>query len=237
MKKIILTALLLTGAVAIYAQEEPKPIKWHRHYIEFGFNFPQGDLGRPPFTSWSVAQNFLSGVYGAKSGFTIAKGARYYFTPGPVRVGLDWTTISFTYNKLEWNQYSFLHHGTAREKSLYGFSMRLGPVVSWRPVGKLVVDIHAQVAPTLQLSAFSYSNPADSTTFSLVNSSILHDFGWKGYFGFGARWSVIGIALDYNTGKINTRYTLGDTDAEGHDVIRRQKIKAEFLQLKATLNF
>jgi hypothetical protein len=187
-----------------------------------------------PITSKAVAENILSGYYGTQLGFLFETGKKYYFNKSNdiIRYGLDWTILSFTFNKMKWDDYASVNKGVASMENIFSAATKLGPIVSFRISEKLIVDGHVQVAGTWQASSLTYTDNSNSdNSFTLISSNFFQNLGFKFNGGIGIRYGFVGVAVDYSTGDINTQYQVGNDNNIYH-----QKIKSQTLQIKITLN-
>ncbi|MEO5592226.1 MAG: hypothetical protein ABIR15_03450 [Chitinophagaceae bacterium] len=226
------------------AAQQKKAKIFRPAYINFGLNLPSGNFGTAPFTTANVKQNILGGYYGAKQGFLFELGRKIYFNSSdhPFRYGLDWTILSATYNNIDWSNYTSAKGGSIVDSRIISLSSKLGPVVSYNIVKKLVVDAHFQAAPVLQASSFDYykqSGTSSTEEFIFSTDNISDLFGIKTSAGIGVRWGVIGLSVDYFSGSLNTAYQYTNTDTgegNGATVVLKQKIPTSSIQLKLSLN-
>jgi hypothetical protein len=214
-------------------------------YQRLGFNY----LGNKLDAAMSPKANVFNGNFGASTGYCLEFGRNFYFnksSASKVRFGLDWTYISLTYNKMNWNDYAkntanntVYLDGTSIAASVSG---RLGPVVSFNPVEKLVIDVRYQLAPSLYFfdqSFYKNEGQANEQYFEFMDNrrsnvdntydaeSIKNrlSFGVKSAFGITLRRQGIGFSFDYMPGNVKINY---DSN-EGHG---QDKIKATNTQLK-----
>jgi hypothetical protein len=214
-------------------------------------------LGNSLDNSLSPKENVFNGNYGAGSGYVFESGHIYYFKPktykGKINYGLDWTILSATYNKLnKWNAYS----NNASEIQINGASFslsaatKLGPVISFNPVEKLVIDARFQVTAAGRITPFEYyenENKPDYRSFSFYNygqedvdenydaSSVKNivAFGMGTNFGISIRRKAIGVAIDYTSINAKTQYDAYEGE-EDHSY-GTQKIPTHSFQVKLSL--
>src|SRR4051812_35864065 len=165
----------------------------------------------------SPKENIFDGRYGTSDGYVFEFGNIYYFnkreSKNPVNLGLDWTILSFTYNKMDkWDDYARAalspNAFIEGDKLAGSVSSKLGPDLSFNLGEKVVLDLRFQVAPTLRYFDFSYTEDpfSDSNTsryFSFKNyeqikidrnfdpESLRHRlaFGWNYSYGVTLRRS------------------------------------------------
>jgi len=179
----------------------------------------------------------------------------YYFKStskaSTINFGLDWTIVSFNYNKLDkWTDYASASSTTASidgSRLAPAISSKLGPVLSFNPVERLVLDLRFQVAPAVRFFDFSYQEDdakSNGRYFSFTNyeQENLDDnyepesiknriaFGVATSFGVTVRRKAIGLSIDYISGKVNSNYEAFDPQMGSS--FGKQKIPAHNLQLK-----
>ncbi|MEP6747238.1 MAG: hypothetical protein ABJB86_05915 [Bacteroidota bacterium] len=212
-------------------------------YFNFGINMPAGNFGKAPLTSSNAEQNIVNGYYGAKKlGYLFEFGTKIYFNNSShkLRYGLDWTFLSANYNEMDWTSYMAAKGGAVTEPRVYSLSTKLGPVISYNIVAKLIVDAHFQIAPVAHYATFEYfkQSGADTEDFNFKTDKIGDVYGGiKTSTGIGVKWGVIGLAADYFTGKLNTSYEYDNTAAGSiSNGLKKVKITTSTIQLKLTLN-
>jgi hypothetical protein len=237
--------LLLIATLNATAQDSSTRSAFRNGYMRIGLNY----LGNELVNSLSPKSNVFNGNFGATTGYCFEFGRNFYFnkkTTSRLKYGLDWTYLSLTYNKPNWNSYAKSSgagdtyiDGKAIAASVSG---RLGPVVSFNPVEKLVIDARFQVAPSAYFFDHSYyknQGLPNEQYFEFVDyeredtedgydaESIKNrlSFGVKTAFGVTIRRKAIGLSLDYIPGKVKVNY--GSNEGNG-----QEKIKANNLQLK-----
>lgn len=219
-------------------------------YIRLGIN----TLGKSLDNNLSPYQNITDGRYGAGTGYVLEFGHVYYFkstsVASTINYGLDWTILSFNYNKLDkWNNYAKAASKTAfidGSTVAPAISSKLGPVISFNPVEKLVLDLRFQVAPTLRFFDFSYleddkndngryfsfhnenGNSKEENDAENVKKRI--SFGIATSFGITVRRKAIGLSIDYISGKTNSSYEAYDGQTDY--ISGKQKIPVSNLQVK-----
>src|SRR5690554_1762434 len=121
-------------------------------------------------------------------------------------------------------------------------SSMLGPVVSIRPIGKLVVDARVQVAAVYYANMTNYEayheGTGDERYFSffpdldedsdIASLTKVASLGFKPNFGATVRYGAIGLAMDYAPGSIKSEYRAHDGDGEA-------KFKHNIFQIKLSL--
>ncbi|WP_345949897.1 hypothetical protein ABDD95_00275 [Mucilaginibacter sp. PAMB04274] len=242
--KNLLLLVLLMASMQLYAQERSV---FRKGYLRLGLN----QLGSDLSPNLTPRENIFDGRFGAGTGYVLEQGHIYYFKKNAtlINYGLDWTIISLNYNKMdEWENYAMAAgapnayvDGT---KIAAAASTKLGPVISFNPLEKLVVDLRFQIAPTLRFFDFNYSDGDENTGndryFSFTNNaqddfdgeSVKNriSFGVATNFGITLRRQAIGLSLDYVSGKVNSNYEAYDSKAG--NTFGKQKIPAHNLQLK-----
>ena len=217
-------------------------------------------LGNKLDNNLSPKENVFNGNFGAGTGFVFESGHIYYFkstkSNSKINYGLDWTITSITYNKLNgWDDYA--NASGAEDVTVNGskismaFASKLGPVVSFNPVEKLVIDVHFQVAPVARVTDMDYvknEGQPNFTSFSFYNygqeeidqnydaksfKNIL-SFGVGTNFGISVRRKAIGLALDYTSVNAKTNYDA--YEGEDNHTFGKEKISTHSLQLKLSLS-
>jgi len=245
-RKPIAVLMLLFSIACLSANAQSERSVFRKGYLRLGINSLGGNLDN----SLSPKDNVFAGKYGAGSGFALEAGRIFYFRRNSpmINYGLDWTTISFTYNSLnKWKAYG-AQSGAADisidDPSLAGsISSKLGPVLSINPVEKLVIDVRVQAAYTVGLLKLDYSEnygQPDQRSFGFA-STVSDGSGEQadvkavaaGGLGFNAGISIrrkaIGLAIDYMTNKLNAGYDAAD--GSGH-TSGKQKIPFKNFQVK-----
>ncbi|MEO5682251.1 MAG: hypothetical protein ABIQ88_06395 [Chitinophagaceae bacterium] len=242
MKSISFFVLLCCMAAGTVAQQK-QPKIFRPFYFNFGLNMPAGNFGTSPLYGNNIKQNVLAGYYGAKQGYLFELGTRIYFNKADqkLRYGLDWTFISATYNGMDWSAYSSSKGGTIGDSRIIGLSSKLGPVLSYNIIDKLVVDAHFQAAPTLQYATLDYYhdiNTSNYETFHFTADNLTDILGIKTGAGISVRWGVIGVSADYFNGSVQSAYHYTNTaTGEGDNTTPvKQKISSSSMQLKLSLN-
>lgn len=227
---------------------------FRKGYLRLGFSSLGGSLDN----SLSPKDNVMQGNYGASQGYVFETGHVFYFKPksyrGLVNFGLDWTILSLTYNKLDkWESYSNKGGEVETDGSLSAsIASKLGPVISFNPVEKLIIDVRAQVSAVGRVTPFEYyeSTPeGDESGFSFYNygqedvdesydaESIknLVAFGVGSNFGITVRRKAIGLSVDYSTVNAKTNYDAWDSD--GNHTYGQEKIPTHSVQFKLSFTF
>lgn len=258
-------AASLCLAISVTQAQITKESKTSRGYLRLGFsNYGQelsDDLknfsvnnGSGIDGDASILDNYLEGRYGAERGYAFEFGRQYYFNKESLlpifdaRLGLDWTIISLSYNEIKLDKF-------AERDVLAGFevdetsfvtasaSSKLGPVFSLAPIGKLVIDVRAQLAATYFVNItdyYAYNESTDEERYfsffadgqedesGLSAYTAAGNFGWKTNFGVTARYGGLGLALDYSPGAIRSSYRSSEGDGEA-------KFKNNVFQIKLSL--
>jgi hypothetical protein len=243
--KQTLLAMLLIATLNATAQTTTTRSAFRNGYMRLGLNY----LGKDLDYSRSPRSNVFNGNFGATTGYCFEFGRNFYFNKNStsrLKYGLDWTYLSLTYNKMDWNNYApgsgvsnVDIDGTSIAASVSG---RLGPVVSFNPVEKLVIDARFQLAPSVYffdqsyyknqgepneqyLDFADYQREAVDNDYDAESVKNRLSFGVKTALGVTIRRKAIGLALDYIPGKVKVNY---DSN-EGHG---QEKIKVNSTQLK-----
>jgi hypothetical protein len=225
-------------------------------YLRLGINALGDDLDQ----KLSPKQNIFDGKYGAGTGYVFETGRVFYFGKKTVdhqllNFGLDWTYISLNYNKMDkWEDYGRASGSTdidvSGTKIAAAISSKLGPVISFNPIEKLVIDARFQVAPVIRFFDLEYSEnygEANERSFSFVNYDMEETdqdfdpesvknriaFGVATSFGITVRRKAIGFAIDYISGNVKSYYqasegALGSSNG-------KEKIPVHNLQFKLSL--
>ena len=249
--KLLICALLLFSQ--LYAQNERSVFR--KGYLRLGIN----NLGNNLDQSLTPKENVFKGNYGAGTGYIFEAGHVFYFKPksykGKINFGLDWTILSATYNKLDkWQNYS----GNAPDAYIDGASFsvsaasKLGPVISFNLVEKLVLDARFQVVAEGRATPFEYYENESSPnvkSFAFYNygqeeidesydaASVKNAiaFGIGTNFGITIRRKAIGLSVDYNSVKANTSFDA--YEGEDHHTYGKQKIPTNSFQVKLSFTF
>ncbi|HEX7755571.1 MAG TPA: hypothetical protein VF421_09515 [Niabella sp.] len=258
MKHAIRTATLLFTAticttIATYGQSvtttERSPFR--RGYMQLGLNLAGNKLNN----SLSPEANILKGNHGASAGIVFELGKSYYFlkrTPGQkFNVGLDWTTISLSYNSLKkgWGDYARAAgepDADITAPMIVSLSTKLGPVVSYNPVEQLVIDLRGQVIAGISGTTLQYEesnrgfNAFDKGSNSDEDAGIgdifKNTFSVKPGFGITVRRGIVGLSFDYSSYKQSLDYTTSGNNAAAA-AGKNAKIPFAFKQLKLGLYF
>jgi len=244
MKRFLLSVLIFI-TLAANAQNTSSRPAFRNGHLRLGLNY----LGNKMDNNLSPKTNVFNGNFGAETGYVLELGRNFYFnknSTSPIRFGLDWTYISLSYNKMGWDNYSnvtgtndIVIDGSSIAASVSG---KLGPVIAFNPVEKLVIDARFQIAPSVYFFDQGYYNSEGQSNeqyfeFADYERENIEDgydaesfknrlsFGVKTALGITVRRKAIGLALDYIPGKVKLNY---DSN-EGHG---QDKIKANNLQLK-----
>ncbi|HWK57818.1 MAG TPA: hypothetical protein VNQ80_10785 [Parapedobacter sp.] len=265
MKKYALFLTITLSATLMAHGQITKEEKGSRGYLRLGLsNFGQelkDDLsnfsvneGGSINTEASLLSNALEGRYGAERGYVFEFGRNYYFHRNSLlpildaRLGLDWTQLSLTYNKLNFDEMASVDEAAGYEVDATSFfavsaSSKLGPVFSISPLPKLVIDARLQLAATYHFSSVDYyaydearddekyfsffpEDEGEEEGFSAMTKA--GNFGFKTNYGATLRYGGLGVALDYFPGKIKSSYQSN----EGHG---EAKFKNNMFQIKLSL--
>lgn len=265
MKVQFFLATVLCLAVGVTQAQITKDGKNSRGYLRLGFsNYGQdlsNDLSNFSVNNGSgidgeasILDNYLEGRYGADRGYAFEFGRQYYFTKSSLlpifdaRLGLDWTIASLTYNQIELGEFAERDEAQGFEVDGSSFvtasaSSKIGPVFSIAPIGKLVVDVRAQLAATYFVNItdyyayneatdeeryFSFFGDGEEDESGLSAFTAAGNFGWKTNFGITARYGGLGLAMDYSPGAIRSAYRSSEGDGEA-------KFKNNVFQIKLSL--
>ncbi len=241
-KQFTLLFSVLVFSVSVAMAQTGTITNFRKGYLRLGINI----LGNSFDESLSPTENVLAGNLGASKGYAFEFGKSYYFNNDdalPFRYGLDWTVLSFSYNKFNWEDHISEDVEYEGGKFAIGLSSKLGPVISINPVEKVIIDARLQIVPQLYFYDFSYYNNSDENDyFSFIDEDpegMDEDydpekvmdrlfFGLKPNFGVTIRRNALGLALDYSPGKIKTQYS----SYEGHGT---EKLKVSAFQIKLSL--
>jgi hypothetical protein len=249
---ILICALLLF--TQLHAQKTRSAFR--KGYQRIGIS----TLGNKLDNDLSPKENVFNGNYGAGTGFVFESGHIYYFkstkSNSKINYGLDWTITSITYNKLnDWEDYG--NASGAENVTIDGsklsmaFASKLGPVISFNPIEKLIIDVHFQVAPTARITDLEYYEDEDkssvrSFTFYNYGEEAIDEnydakslknvlsFGVGTNFGISVRRKAIGLALDYTSVNAKTNYDA--YEGEDNHTFGKEKIKTNSLQLKLSIS-
>lgn len=201
----------------------------------------------------------MNGNLGTEVGFVIEAGHIFYFlkkTPArKINVGLDWTIISLSYNdaKRKWKDYStttghpeaviegLIPSGRGDDKEtapmVASVATKLGPVVAINPIGKLVIELRAQLSAGLYSYLMGYTddnyffatvdNSQDDTKFSDILLPCI-----KPNAGITIRHGRFGLAFDYSPGRANIPYSVEQNGNENNGMM---KVPFNSFQLKVNL--
>lgn len=223
-------------------------------YLRLGLNALGGDLK----FDQSPKQNVFNGNYGAAQGYVLEMGRIFYFQDrgliSPLNYGIDWTYFSLNYNELDqWDAYgaaSATPYFTGGEALAIAASTKIGPVVSFNLVEKVVVDARIQLAPTfrffdvsyyetdeegIETRSFSFTDDLSGENDDNYDSESLPNrvgFGVQTNFGLTLRRKAIGIALDVVSGSVKNRYQAYEN---GSYTFGKEKIKVTNFQVKLSL--
>lgn len=263
-RQLLLLAVSLSATLFAYGQIT-KDGRASRGYLRLGFsNFGQelkDDLsnfsvnGGSGFEGeTSLLANAREGRYGSKRGYAFEFGRNYYFHKNsllPVfdaRLGVDWTQLSLTYNQLDLSDAAAIDEANGYEVEGTSFfaasaSSKIGPVFSFSPINKLVIDVRVQLAAIYNFTSVDYYAYNESTEeekyFSFFPEEAEDEdglsaitkagnFGFKTNYGVTVRYAGLGLALDYFPGKIKSSYQSNEGSGE-------EKFKNNMFQIKLSL--
>ena len=253
--------VLLASVTWSYGQITRNEYRMNRGYLRLGLNnFGEGTLD----ANVPMLDNMLDGRYGAKSGYVLEFGRNYYFNRTSLlplfdtKVGLDWTQLSLTYNELDWSTFIERDRAAGYEVDVTSFfaasaSSKIGPVISVNFIGKLVLDVRAQLAATYFANGVDYYAYTDDDdrymTFmpedgegddseeeggvDLAAFGKLGKFGFKQTYGATVRYGPIGVAVDYFPGSFKYEYETSEGD--GDVKAGTEKFKNNMFQIKLSL--
>lgn len=244
LKTLLIAILFLCYTAAVHSQNVSSPFR--SGYIRLGLN----TFGKTLDNNLSPAQNVFDGRYGASTGYVFEFGHIFSFNKKSadrqkISYGLDWTILSFNYNKMDkWEDYGSA--SGAQDISVDGkkiaaaISSKLGPSISFNPVEKFVIDARFQVIPVARFFDFEYydnqqSDEMRSFSFQGESEDVKNRiaFGVATGFGLTVRRGAIGLSLDYITGKVNSNYS-ADEGADNY-ISGKAKIPVNNLQFKLNL--
>lgn len=261
MKKICLVLLTFTTIYCNAQKDEPIRIKaskektektsdkpkntersaFRRGYIRLGIS----TLGSSLDNSLTPKANALAGNLGTSPGAVFEFGHVFYFRDRSanytVNFGLDWTILSLTACQLnKWEAYGRASNATnvssGDGEASFGIASKLGPVVSFNPTGKLVIDARFQVGYQERGNGLAYSDKVGTTnrgfSFGSTGSDASNKLtgGLCTSFGVSIRRKAIGLSLDYVGSKPNTDVIV--KEANGGSTSSKQAITFNDLQLK-----
>ena len=269
-RQLLVVAFVLAGISWSYGQITSNEYEMNRGYLRLGISNLgkelQNDLsGMSPHTgdafddNASMIDNLLDGRFGAKTGYVVEFGRNYYFNRTSLlplfdtKIGLDWTHLSVTYNKLDWSGFIERDRAAGYEVDEMGFfavslASKVGPVISFNFIDRLVLDIRGQLAATYFVNGLEYMAYTDADdrylTFMVADEEDheidgLKAFGKLGKFGikqnYGAtlRYGAIGVAVDYFPGSF--KYEYETQDADGMMRTGEDKFKNNVFQVKLSL--
>lgn len=269
-KQLSIIILLLVSVSWSYGQITSGPYEMNRGYLRFGLNnFGQelrnGMAGVAAGSNGALDErasmlgNVLDGRFGAKTGYVLEFGRNYYFNETsllPVfdtKIGIDWTHLSITYNKLDWGGFIERDKAAGYDVDVTGFfgvslASKAGPVISFNFIDRLVLDVRAQLAATYfvnGLDYWAYTDTDDRYLTFVTTDEDDHDidglkafgklgkFGLKQNYGATLRYGAIGVAIDYFPGSFKYEYETQDADG----VMRqgKEKFKNNMFQIKLSL--
>ncbi|EOR94095.1 hypothetical protein ADIARSV_2708 [Arcticibacter svalbardensis MN12-7] len=207
----------------------------------------------------SPKQNVFSGRYGAETGFVMEFGRMFYIknrnTKEPINYGLDWTLLSLNYNRMdEWIDYALESGGESKNATdtriAVAVSTKIGPMISFNPIEKVVLDARIQIVPIIRFFDLIYhqnSGQADDRYFTFANYSREQvdksfdaedvknrmAYGIETSFGITLRRKSIGLAIDYIKGDVKTNYNAYDTGVGA--TAGKEKISTPNMQLKLSI--
>jgi len=268
-KQLLVLSVLLAVVNWSYGQITRDESKMSRGYLRFGLsNFGQelkNDLSNFSVNDGafdsdaSMLDNLLNGRYGAKRGYVLEFGRNYYFNKTSLlplfntKIGLDWTQLSLTYNSLDWEGFINRDRAAGYEVDETGFfavsaASKIGPVISFNFIDKLVLDVRAQLAATYFVNGLDYYayNDDDERYFTFMpeeedDTDIdgfaafgkLGKFGIKQNYGATVRYGVIGLSLDYFPGSF--KYEYETSEGNGEVKSGKEKFKNNMFQIKLSL--
>ncbi|WP_353126257.1 hypothetical protein [Parapedobacter pyrenivorans] len=164
--------------------------------------------------------------YSAPTGLNFELGRYFFLQSEPVadlfKVGIDATFLSIGYNPLKWNDPDDPSYSEKFDLTTVG--VKLGPVISFNPLGDLYVDAFAKVAPTVLTSIAGLEDV----------ESVL--FGWKSDFGVNLRYKKVTLTAGYESGSFKyDSYEYDEvTDIESSS---KEKFPMGMFQVKLGLQF
>lgn len=222
MRKTFVLALSLCLTVLTFAQEsaisvnpETQNAKPKKSILRSGFSIklgvynPSSDFAKPEINTSSYKDLVYAGP-------NFQLGSQFYIGPSiaqnKLRFGLDvsWLDLSWALGK---NDEIQNYDQTSQFFEFSGFG--LGPLVSYNPVDKLVIDTYVKAVPSFfliyngvdytdpQASSITLSHPYDN---SYSENALASGLGVKGLLGFAVRYKFIQTGFEYQWGKTQFYY-------------------------------
>lgn len=225
--KSILIAMCLVSFITSYAQEQT--VKYRKFYIRPGLAMPQDNF-KSTFNNAIPAESNLSksGGLGAKSGFVLDLGSYIYVHKQPItdkiKAGLDFTFLSFTYNKANFGKDD---NNELITPTFFTISSKLGPLCTYNFADAAMVDVYFKIAPTyLFVSGVDYAIGNDKN-LQLLPEDI--GFGVKWNTGMTFHYGIGSFSVCYDFGKVKKPYYLTD---KGVTIAKDEQIPLNILQVK-----
>jgi len=238
---ILLIAILTTACLNAQENQEIKKTVFRKSYIKLGFD----KLGVDLDNNLSPIENVKAGSYGASTGYVLDFGHIFYFRNRDknykINFGLDWTILSLGYAKLDkWEAYAASQSPDASidEPAMSAaLATKLGPVIAYNPVDKLVIEGRFQVAYMVrrnELSYYDYNEDEDKSSYFSINNETIKP-GIATSVGITLRYGFIGFAVDYISAKHNTAYEAKEPFEPSYTA--EEKIHSHDLQVKVSFTF
>ncbi len=218
MKRTCLIACLAASPLA--AQSGAAPVFHHHHIIEFGAATPGGDYARLPsqqgrvYSTASAISSAFNGGQGATQGWHASyQNVAYFpldFSPR-LKLGADFG-IAAAYMPVDWATI----YQTSTLAQNYGDIIgdaSIGPMLSYNPIGRLVVDASVRAGYGLmglsRMKVVDYALP-DGSAVIVEDANTIPATGLATAFGLRARYSgfTLGWEMHRNAGSRTRTYTV-----------------------------
>lgn len=180
-------------------------------YFRIGFSSPVGSFADEPSSKINTLKQIYDGNagVGAKTGFTFEGGFISYFDDLPLaeqfKAGLD-LSFAYSHNKPDWTHWNNGWEDAEYLPFLF-FESKIGPAISYNPIGSLVVDAYFKLCPLLSYGGnISMSEENASTSYSYYIDGGLGS-GIKKALGFNIKQNKMVLGLEMNLGRINYNIT------------------------------
>jgi hypothetical protein len=195
-----------------------------KFYLRVGASFLNNDFLK------QLNDDEVGNAYSAPTGLNFELGKYFFLHSEPVadlfKVGVDATFLSLGYNPLKWNDPEDPSYSEKSDFTTIG--VKLGPVISFNPLGDIYVDAFVKVAPTILTSVAAMEDL----------ESVL--FGWKSDAGVNLRYRKLTLTAGYESGSFKYNSANGEYDeATGTyvDSSTKEKFPMGMFQIKLGLQF
>ena len=181
-------------------------------YIRVGQASPKGQFGALP-TMENTARASFNGEdgSGAQNGVVFEMGLISYFQEVPLaeqfKLGLD-VNLAFSSHQIDWTSMS-PNYDTEGAIPMVFAGLKIGPVFSYNPAGKLILDSFFKLNPCMssapEVYYDEYLNANNSYSYTLSNDGT-PAFALRKSIGMNLRYSALMLGLEYNYGKV--KYSL-----------------------------